>query len=81
MTRAVGAWLTAADYVNRYNTVLGEMDELAIQSDADRQQAEHRILGVEHEFSEALERIDLAIQQVEALLQTDSRKLHSVDVH
>ncbi|BEI80639.1 hypothetical protein CcaverHIS002_0111680 [Cutaneotrichosporon cavernicola] len=59
-----------SDYVSRYNTVLGEMDELAIQSDADRQQAEHRILGVEHEFTEALERIDLALQQVQALLQT-----------
>ncbi|CAK9784276.1 hypothetical protein CC85DRAFT_284896 [Cutaneotrichosporon oleaginosum] len=58
------------DWVNRYNTVLGEMDELAIQSDADRQQAEHRILGVEHEFTAALERVDLAIQQVEALLRS-----------
>ncbi len=63
------------DYVNRYNTVLSEMDELAIQSDADRQQAEHRIIGVEHEFTEALERIDLAIQQVEALLQAGDGEL------
>lgn len=50
------------------------MDELALQSDADLQQAEHRILGVETEFAEALGRIELAMQQVEALMQADSRE-------
>lgn len=62
------------DYLTRYNTVAGEMDELALQSDADRQQAEHRILGVEHEFVEALGRVELASQQVEALMQSDDRR-------
>lgn len=61
------------------------MDELALQSDADKQQAEHRILGVEHEFVEALGRVELALQQVEALMQSDDRKpymtsLTAVDV-
>lgn len=50
------------------------MDELALQSDADLQQAEHRIHGVETEFAEALGRIELAMQQVEALMQADSCK-------
>ena len=60
--------------MTRYNNVASEMDELALQSDADLQQAEHRIHGVETEFAEALGRIELAMQQVEALMQADSRE-------
>lgn len=67
----------AADYVNRYNNVANEMDELALQSDAERQQAEHRILGVEREFQEALGRIELASQQIEALMQSDESEYRS----
>ncbi|EKC98517.1 myosin heavy chain [Trichosporon asahii var. asahii CBS 8904] len=60
-------------HMTRYNNVASEMDELALQSDADLQQAEHRIHGVETEFAEALGRIELAMQQVEALMQADSQ--------
>lgn len=51
------------------------MDELALQSDADREQGEHRIVGLESEFADALARIELASQQIEALMQTDAGEL------
>lgn len=51
------------------------MEELALQSEADRNQAEHRTIGVEGEFADALGRIELASQQVEALTQTDQGEL------
>ncbi|KAL1408464.1 oligomeric, coiled-coil, peripheral membrane protein [Vanrija albida] len=67
-------WCQSAhtDYVNRYNLVVAEMDELAIQSQGERDQAEARIQGIAHEFEDVLGRIELASQQVEALMESST---------
>ncbi|WOO77837.1 Autophagy-related protein 11 [Vanrija pseudolonga] len=67
-------WCQSAhtDYVNRYNTVVAEMDQLAIQSQGERDQAEARIEGISHEFDDVLGRIELASQQVEALMESST---------
>ncbi|TXT13490.1 hypothetical protein VHUM_00857 [Vanrija humicola] len=67
-------WCQSAhtDYVNRYNTVVAEMDQLAMQSQGEREQAEARIDGISHEFDDVLGRIELASQQVEALMESST---------
>lgn len=48
------------------------MDQLAIQSQGERDQAEARIEGISHEFDDVLGRIELASQQVEALMESST---------
>jgi hypothetical protein len=61
-----------ADYVARYNAVSSEMDELALQSDADRQAADERIMVVEQEFATTLSGVEGALRQIDDLLRIGS---------
>jgi autophagy-related protein 11 len=58
------------DHVTRFNDLARQMDELAGQSEAERKAAEERAATVDEEFSEGLARIAVALEQVEALLQS-----------
>ncbi|KAL7423266.1 oligomeric, coiled-coil, peripheral membrane protein [Cryptotrichosporon argae] len=60
------------DYVRRFRDISGELESLSTDSDSRKAEAEQRIAEVEKEFEDGLARIDLAIQQIEALVTADS---------
>jgi hypothetical protein len=55
--------------VARYNELVSAVEELSAQSDVERKAAEERSTAVGEEFSEALGRIELALSQVEVLVE------------
>lgn len=56
--------------MKRYNALAQSMDELALQSDAERRGAEERSAQVKIEFEESLQRIEVAMSQLEALFNS-----------
>ena len=56
------------DHVRRYAIISEQIQELKDQSDAERRALDDRIGGVDRDFTEGLGRIELALQQIEALL-------------
>ncbi|WWD00241.1 hypothetical protein V866_007150 [Kwoniella sp. B9012] len=56
------------EHVDRYNTLAGQLDELALQSDAEMRAFTEQSEAVGREFTEGLARLEVAISQLSELL-------------
>ncbi|WWD08012.1 hypothetical protein V865_006122 [Kwoniella europaea PYCC6329] len=56
------------EHVDRYNTLAGQLDELALQSDAEMRAFTEQSESVGREFTEGLARLEVAISQLSELL-------------
>ncbi|WVW78803.1 hypothetical protein I302_100765 [Kwoniella bestiolae CBS 10118] len=56
------------EHVDRYNTLAGQLDELALQSDAEMRAFMEQSEAVGREFTEGLARLEVAISQLSELL-------------
>ena len=59
----------------RYNQLAQAMDELALHSDAERRASLEKSEQVQAEFKEGLNRIEVAVEQLEALFNSDANGL------
>ena len=65
-----GSWLTAVveDHLARYDDLVQQVEELEAHSEAERRAFDQRSASVADDFISGIEKIDLAVNQVEALL-------------
>lgn len=57
--------------IRQYDDLVIQVEDLAIQSDAERSAAEESIRKVSQEFADGVERLSTAIDQLEDMFDTD----------